>query len=126
MLDKNEVDPRELTPEDLKGIPVPTGYRLLIIPYSPPKTTKSGIIVTDKMQQAETVASTVGYVVKIGPDCYKDKSRYPEGPWCAEGDFILFGRYAGARIQRNNMEMRILNDDEVLANIDEPKDYLAY
>jgi co-chaperonin GroES (HSP10) len=126
MRDKNEIDPRDLTPEDLEGIPTPTGYRLLMIPYAPPKTTKSGIIVSDAMHKAETVASTVGYVVKMGPDCYKDKSRYPDGPWCTEGSFVLFGRYAGARIQRDNLEMRILNDDEILALIDDPEKYLAY
>lgn len=126
MIDKNGINPKELTPEDLDSLPIPTGYRLLMIPYSPPKTTKSGIIVSDQMQKTETVASTVGYVIKTGPDCYADKSRYPDGPWCKEGDFVLFGRYAGARIQRDGLEMRILNDDEILALIDDPENYFAY
>lgn len=126
MLDKNEMDPRDLPQEDIDSMPTPTGYRILMIPYSPPNTTASGIIVSDKMQKAETVASTVGYIAKMGPDCYKDKDRYEAGPWCKVGDFVLFGRYAGARIQRKGLEVRILNDDEILGLIDDPKDYLAY
>lgn len=126
MLDKNEMNPKDLSQEDLDALPIPTGYRLLMIPYSPPKATKSGIIVSDQMHKAETVASTVGYVVKTGPDCYSDKDRYPDGPWCKEGDFVLFGRYAGARIQRDGLEMRILNDDEILALISDPENYFAY
>ena len=65
-----------------------------------------------------------GLVMAMGPQCYKDKERYPEGPWCKEKDWVMFARYAGSRIKIDGGEMRLLNDDEVLATIDSPEDIL--
>ena len=72
----------------------------------------------------QLVAFQVGLVMAMGPQCYKDKERYPEGPWCKEKDWVMFARYAGSRIKIDGGEMRLLNDDEVLATIDSPEDIL--
>ena len=74
--------------------------------------------------ERQQVASQVGLVMAMGPQCYKDKERYPEGPWCKEKDWVMFARYAGSRIKIDGGEMRLLNDDEVLATIDSPEDIL--
>ncbi len=73
----------------------------------------------------ERLGTVVGYVAKLGPDAYKDGNKFPEGPWCQEGDWIIFGRYAGARIQIEGGDFRLLNDDEILAVINDPEDILA-
>ena len=62
--------------------------------------------------------------MKVGPDAYKDKERFPDGPWCQEKDWVLFAKYAGSRIKIDGGELRLLNDDEVLAVIDDPEDIL--
>ena len=62
--------------------------------------------------------------MKIGPDAYKDKARFPEGPWCKEKDWVLFAKYAGSRIKIDGGELRLLNDDEVLAVVEDPEDIL--
>ena len=77
-----------------------------------------------KVMGKSQVASQVGLVMAMGSQCYKDKERYPEGPWCKEKDWIMFARYAGSRIKIEGGEMRLLNDDEVLATIDSPEDIL--
>jgi co-chaperonin GroES (HSP10) len=66
----------------------------------------------------------VGYVLKMGPLCYGDKERYPTGPWCKEKDWVIFARYAGSRMEIDGGEIRMLNDDEVLGTIDDPKDLI--
>jgi co-chaperonin GroES (HSP10) len=71
-----------------------------------------------------SVDSQCGLVLAMGPDCYRDKERYPDGPWCKVNDWIMFARYAGSRIKIDGGEIRLLNDDEVLATIDSPEDIL--
>ena len=77
-----------------------------------------------KVMGKSQVASQVGLVMAMGSQCYKDKERYPEGPWCKEKDWVMFARYAGSRIKIDGGEMRLLNDDEVLATIKNPEDIL--
>jgi chaperonin GroES len=84
--------------------------------------TKGGIIITDDVVERAQVASTCGLVLKVGPDAYKDKERYPKGPWCKEGSWVVFARYAGSRIKIDGGEVRLLNDDEVLATVENPED----
>ena len=79
---------------------------------------------TDKAQEEIQLTTNVVLVLKIGPDAYKDKERFPEGPWCKEKDWVLFAKYAGSRIKIDGGELRLLNDDEVLAVIDDPEDIL--
>ena len=72
----------------------------------------------------EHLATVVGLVVALGPDAYKDPNKFSEGPWCSVGDWVIFGRYAGARFRIEGGDMRLLNDDEILAVIDSPEDIL--
>jgi chaperonin GroES len=105
-------------------LPKPTGWRLLVLPFKMKEVTKGGLHLAETTLERQQVASQVGLVMAMGPQCYKDKERYPEGPWCKEKDWIMFARYAGSRIKIDGGEMRLLNDDEVLATIDSPEDIL--
>jgi chaperonin GroES len=84
--------------------------------------TKGGILITDDVVERAQVASTCGLVLALGPDCYKDKERYAKGPWCKKGSWVVFARYAGSRIKIDGGEVRLLNDDEVLATVENPED----
>ena len=105
-------------------LPKPTGWRLLVLPFKMKDVTKGGLHLAETTLERQQVASQVGLVMAMGPQCYKDKERYPEGPWCKEKDWVMFARYAGSRIKIDGGEMRLLNDDEVLATIDSPEDIL--
>ena len=105
-------------------LPKPTGWRLLVLPFKMKETTKGGLHLAETTLEKQQVGSQVGLVMAMGPQCYKDKERYPEGPWCKEKDWVMFARYAGSRIKIDGGEMRLLNDDEVLATIDSPEDIL--
>jgi len=105
-------------------LPKPTGWRLLVLPFKMKEKTKGGLVLAETTLERQQVASQVGLVMAMGPQCYKDKERYPEGPWCKEKDWVMFARYAGSRIKIDGGEMRLLNDDEVLATIDSPEDIL--
>ena len=105
-------------------LPTPTGWRMLVLPFKMKEKTKGGVILAEDTLERQQVASQVGLVMAMGPQCYKDKERYPEGPWCKEKDWVMFARYAGSRIKIDGGEMRLLNDDEVLATIDSPEDIL--
>jgi chaperonin GroES len=105
-------------------LPKPTGWRLLVLPFKMKEKTKGGLMLAETTLEKQQVASQVGLVMAMGPDCYKDKERYSDGPWCKVNDWIMFARYAGSRIKIDGGEMRLLNDDEVLATIDSPEDIL--
>ena len=112
---------KDLTSETAK-LPIPTGWRLLILPFKHKEKTKGGILITDNVLERAQVASTCGLVLSVGPHAYGDKERYPEGPWCKKGDWVIFARYAGSRIKIDGGEVRLLNDDEVLATVENPED----
>ena len=114
---------KEVTTEKDK-LPQPTGWRILVLPFKMKDKTKGGILITDDVVERAQVASTCGLVLKVGPDAYRDKERYPEGPWCKKGTWVVFARYAGSRIKIEGGEIRMLNDDEVLATIKSPEDLL--
>ena len=123
--DKKEHDAYErLKTKESAKLPKPTGWRILILPFKMPEKTKGGIIFGQDTLEKQQVGSTCWLVLEMGPDCYNDKKRYPEGPWCKKGDWVIFARYAGSRIQIDGGEVRLLNDDEVLAKIDNPEDIL--
>ena len=112
------------TEKEEPKLPKPTGWRLLVLPFKMKETTKGGLVLAETTLERQQVASQVGLVMAMGPQCYKDKERYPEGPWCKEKDWVMFARYAGSRIKIEGGERRLLNDDEVLATIDSPEDIL--
>jgi len=97
---------------------------MLVLPFKMPEKTKGGLYFGQETLERQQVASTCGLVLAQGPDCYKDKERYPDGPWCKKGQWVVFARYAGSRIQIDGGEVRLLNDDEVLATVDNPEDIL--
>jgi len=127
---EKQVTREELANSQLDKLPIPTGYRMLVVPYTQPGKTRGGILLAESTLKIEELATTIGYVVALGPDCYKDPLKYPMGPWCKKGDYVLFGRYAGARIMMqgekdDNLPLRLLNDDEVLAKVDRPEDFVG-
>ena len=105
-------------------IPKPTGWRILVLPFKMKDKTKGGIVLAETTLEKQQVASQCGLVLAMGSQCYKDKERYPEGPWCKVNDWVMFARYAGSRIKIDGGEIRLLNDDEILPTIDSPEDIL--
>ena len=120
------LDPSKIDLDTLERLPSPTGWRLLILPYRGKGRTEGGILLPDAIVDRESVATVCGYVLKVGPLAYGDKKKFPSGPWCAEKDWIIFGRYAGARFKIDGGEVRVLNDDEVIAVIQDPEDILHF
>jgi len=120
---KRSEEQKEVTKEKTK-LPEPTGWRLIVLPFKMDERTKGGIIMNESTLEKQQVASQCGNVLAMGPQCYKDKERYPEGPWCKVGDWVIFARYAGSRIQIEGGEIRLLNEDEILATIKNPEDIL--
>ena len=110
--------------KELDKVPNPTGYRITLFPLKLDSKTKSGIILTDDTVQESQLTTNICKVLKVGPDAYKDKDKFPTGPWCKEDDWVLITRYAGSRIRIDGGELRIINDDEILAVIDDPRDIL--
>ena len=115
------LDPSLLEKTLLERLPQPTGYRMLVIPYYVPEKV-NGIIIPDKTRDRESFASVVAFVVKVGPDAYKDKDKFPSGAWCSEKDWVLMGRYAVNKFKVDGLELRIINDDNIIASILDPKD----
>ena len=119
-----------LNPENIKAVvdelPTPTGWRILVLPFTPKEKTSGGIIIAQESLDRLRIATNCGYVLKIGPLAYHDKERYPTGPWCKEKDWVIFARYAGSRLPIEGGEVRILNDDEVLGTIPDPESVLHY
>jgi len=108
----------------LEKLPNPTGWRLLVMPFKVKEETKGGIIIAQETLDRARVSTQVGYVLKMGDLCYQDKDRYPNGPWCAEKDWVIFARYAGSRMEIDGGEIRMLNDDEILGTISNPEDLI--
>lgn len=119
------LDPEAMDKSLLERMPQPTGWRMLILPYRGKETTDGGIHLPTQVLNDTQIQTVVGYVVKQGPLCYKDTDKFPDGPWCAEKQWVIFARYAGSRFRINGGECRILNDDEILAVIDDPEDILS-
>ena len=107
--------------EKAKQLPEPSGYRILCAIPDIDETYESGIIKADTTMHYEEVLSTVFFVVKMGPDCYKDTSRFPTGPWCKVGDFILARPNSGTRLKIHGREFRIINDDSVEGIVEDPR-----
>jgi co-chaperonin GroES (HSP10) len=104
-----------------KQLPDPSGYRILCGIPNIDEQYESGILKSDLTLQHEELLTTVLFVVKMGPDCYKDAARFPSGPWCKEGDFILVRPHAGTRLKIHGREFRIINDDSVEGVVEDPR-----
>jgi len=118
------LDPSLLDKPLLERLPQPTGWRVLVMPYQGKEKTSSGLYIPDEIRERESVATVVAYVMKLGPLAYKDPDKFgPEGqPWCKEGQWVCIGRYSGSRFKIDGGEVRIINDDEVIATLLEPDD----
>jgi len=106
-------------------LPEPSGWRLLVLPFTPKDKTKGGILIAQESLDRLRIATNCGYVLKMGPLAYKDKDKFEE-PWCKKGDWVIFARYAGSRLPIEGGEVRILNDDEVLGTIKNPESVLHH
>ena len=118
------LDPSKLDESIKDRMPQPTGWRILILPYQGKGKSDGGIMLTKTTVEQENIATVCGYVLKVGPDAYKDSNKF-DHPWCKEGDWIIFGRYSGSMFKIEEGEVRLLNDDEVLATIKHP-DYIVH
>ena len=125
-VDANErvLDPSLLDKPLLERLPQPTGWRVLVMPYQGKAKTASGLYIPDEVREREAVATVVAYVMKLGPLAYKDPAKFGDDsePWCKEGQWVCIGRYSGSRFKIDGGEVRIINDDEVIATILEPDD----
>jgi len=119
-LDENNIGPI------VDQLPSPSGWRILVLPFTPKEKTKGGIIFSQESLDKARIATNCGYVLKLGPLAYKDKEKFPTGPWCKEKDWVIFARYAGSRLPIEDGEVRLLNDDEVLGTIKDPESVLHY
>ena len=97
---------------------------MVLFPLKLQGKTKGGVLLTDETVTESQVTTNICKVLKMGPECYKDKEKFPSGPWCKEDDWVLITRYAGSRIRIDGGELRIINDDEILAVVDDPRDIL--
>ena len=107
-------------------LPEPSGWRMLVLPFTPKEKSKGGIIFSQESLDKARMVTNCGYVIKMGPLCYKDKDKFETGPWCKTGDWVIFARYAGSRLPIEGGEVRLLNDDEVLGTIADPESVLHY
>ena len=120
------LDPSILDKTLIERMPNPAGWRLLILPYKGKGKTDAGILLTKQTTDRESLSTVVAYVLKIGPLAYQDESKFAGEPWCKEGDWVLVGKYAGARFSlEEDAEVRIINDDEIIGTILDPDDIKA-
>ena len=110
--------------EKAKQLPKPTGYKILCaIPEAEKEFEESevGLMKSDETMRIEEVLTTVLFVVDMGPDCYMDKAKFPTGPWCKQGDFVLVRPNSGTRLIIHGREFRIINDDTVEGVVEDPR-----
>ena len=104
-------------------LPEPCGYKILLTLPEIDKKTDGGVIKPESLIAIEEAATIVGFVTKMGPDCYQDKDRFPTGPYCKVGDFVIIRAFQGTRIKIHGTEFRMINDDNVEAIVDDPRGY---
>jgi co-chaperonin GroES (HSP10) len=107
--------------EKATQLPVPVGYKILVALPEAEDKFESGLVKSDETKRMEEVLATVFFVVDLGPDCYTDKERYPTGPWCKKGDFILARPNSGTRLKIHGREFRMINEDTVDAVVQDPR-----
>ena len=120
-------EPEPLSPDNIgdtvDDLPEPSGYRILVLPFTPKTKSAGGILFSQETLDKARIATTCGYVLKMGDLAYKDKEKFND-PWCKKGDWVIFARYAGSRLPIEGGEVRLLNDDEVLGTIQDPESVL--
>jgi len=126
--EKNKApEPEPLSPDNIGDtvdeLPEPSGYRILVLPFTPKNKSKGGILFSQETLDKARISTTCGYVLKMGDLAYKDTEKFGK-PWCKKGDWVIFARYAGSRLPIEGGEVRILNDDEVLGTINDPESVL--
>ena len=107
--------------EKAKQLPQPSGYHILCAIPDVEEEFDNGIIKADTTIHYEELLTTVLFVVSLGPDCYLDKTRFPSGPWCKQGDFVLVRPNSGSRLIIHGREFRMINDDSVEGIVDDPR-----
>ena len=115
---------KETQKQEIEKVPKPTGYRLVLFPLKLEGKTAGGVLLTDTAIEQASIATNICKVIAVGPDAYQDKNKFPNGPWCKKDDWIIITKYAGARLSIDGGELRIINDDEVLAVVEDPRDIL--
>ena len=111
--------------EKARQLPDPVGWKILCaVPQAEDTFEGSSILMSDAMRKQEEIATTVLFVVKVGPDCYQDQTKYPNGPWCQEGDFVLVRTYSGTRFKIHGREFRVIYEDQVEATVQDPRGIL--
>ena len=106
-----------------QGMPRPCGYKILVALPEVEETFGGGIIKADVTRKQEEVATVIAAVLELGPDAYKDKEKFPTGPWCKEGDFVIIRAYSGTRFKLYGKEFRLLNDDSIEGVVSDPRGY---
>jgi co-chaperonin GroES (HSP10) len=104
-----------------KMLPKPEGFKILIMLPKAELKSEGGIIKSAVAVNDEQVGSITGFVLDMGPDCYLDKKRFPSGPWCKVGDWVMFKSYSGTRFKIHGTEMRLINDDSIDATLEDPR-----
>lgn len=112
---------KEAAIEKAKQLPIPKGFRLLCMVPQTQDTFDSGLVKADETRRVEELTTVVLFVVKMGDLAYADTTRFPTGPWCKEGDFVLVRSYAGTRLKIHGAEFRVINDDTVEAVVEDPR-----
>jgi len=116
------VEQEENVAPSAKQLPDPTGWKVLCaVPSVDEKFDGTSLYRPDSVAKLEEHATTVLFVMKMGPDAYKDDKKFPTGPWCAEGDFVLVRAYSGTRFKIHGKEFRLLNDDQIEAVVQDPR-----
>lgn len=109
--------------EKASQLPEPKGYRILCAVPEAEDEYEGGILKAGDAKRIEENATVVLFVLKMGDLCYKEESKFPTGPWCKEGDFVLTRAYAGTRFKIHGREFRILNDDSIEGVVLDPRGY---
>ena len=122
---KDPLSPENIGNDTIDQLPTPSGWRILVLPFTPKDKTKGGILIAQETLDKLRIATNCGYVLKMGPLCYSEK-KFTSGPWCKKGDWVIFARYAGSRLPIDGGEVRLLNDDEVLGTIKDPEAVLHH
>ena len=107
--------------EEIKSqLPEPKGWRMLVAMPQADEKTEGGILKAASTVKDEELSNICGYILKLGKECYQDPKRFPSGPWCKKGDWVIFRAYSGTRIKMYGQEFRLINDDTVEAVVDDP------